>query len=141
MISNNIREILMLGIGIGINLWHQYQWIDLWRVYLWVIRKLFANIELFAEHCDRLTWFTCLVPEWLVMISSGTSLIFCCTSISTSELSSVFTMPGRFNHYCICIHMFTTRVFTNCLLGLSHCVVILMLLLICCWRPWGHSWG
>ena len=48
---NNIHEMKLWRIGIGIYLWPKYQQIDLWRIYSRTIRKLFANRELFAEHC------------------------------------------------------------------------------------------
>ena len=38
-------------IGIRIYLWPQYQGIVSWRIYSRTICKLFANKELFAEHC------------------------------------------------------------------------------------------
>ena len=50
----NIHEMKFWWIGIGIYLWPKYQRIDLWRIYSRTICKLFANRELFAEHCFRL---------------------------------------------------------------------------------------
>ena len=53
---NNIHEMKLWGIGIGIYSWPKYQRIDLWRIYSQTIRELFANRELFAEHCYRTWW-------------------------------------------------------------------------------------
>ena len=50
---NNIHEMKLWRIGIGIYLWPKYQRIDSWRIYSRTIRELFANRELFAEHCSR----------------------------------------------------------------------------------------
>ena len=48
---NNIYEMKLWRIEMGIYSWHYYQQIDLWRIYLQTIHKLFANQELFAKHC------------------------------------------------------------------------------------------
>ena len=50
---NNIHEMKLWQIGIGIYLWHKYQQIDLWRIYSRTICELLANRELFAEHWHR----------------------------------------------------------------------------------------
>ena len=47
----------MWQIGIGIYSWHKYQRIDTWWIYSRTIRKLFANRELFAEHCHLSNYF------------------------------------------------------------------------------------
>ena len=49
---NNIHEMKLWLIGIGIYLWPKYQRIDSWQIYLQTICQLFANRELFTEH-----WF------------------------------------------------------------------------------------
>ena len=46
----NINMMTFWQIGIGIYSLPEYQWSDLWKIYLQTIRKLFANRELFAEH-------------------------------------------------------------------------------------------
>ena len=51
---NNIHEIKLLQIGIGIYSWTKYQGIDSWQMYLKTICELFANRELFAKHWNRL---------------------------------------------------------------------------------------
>ena len=48
---NNIHEMKLWRIGIEIYSWPKYQQIDFWRIYLRTIHELFANKELFAEHC------------------------------------------------------------------------------------------
>ena len=47
---NNIHEMKLWWIGIGIYLWPKYQRIDLWQIYSQINLKLFANRELFTEH-------------------------------------------------------------------------------------------
>ena len=49
---NNIHEMKLCQIEIGIYLWPKYQRIDLWWKYSQTICKLYAKIELFAEHCN-----------------------------------------------------------------------------------------
>ena len=49
----NIHEIKLWQIGIGIYLLSKYQRIDLWQIYLQTICELFANRELFDEHCTN----------------------------------------------------------------------------------------
>ena len=48
---NTIHEMQLWQIGTGIYLWPKYQQTDLWRIYSRTIRELFANWELFFEHC------------------------------------------------------------------------------------------
>ena len=48
---NIIHEMKLWRIGIGTYLWHKYQQIDSWQIYLGTICKLFGNRKLFAEHC------------------------------------------------------------------------------------------
>ena len=48
---NHIHEMELWRIGIGIYLSPKYQRIDLQRIYSQTIHELFANRELFAEHC------------------------------------------------------------------------------------------
>ena len=50
---NNFHEMKLWRIGIGIYLWPKYQGINLWRIYLQTICKLFANRELFTKHLTR----------------------------------------------------------------------------------------
>ena len=47
---NNIHEMTLWRIGIGIYLWHKYQRIYSWWIYLQTICEIFAKRELFAEH-------------------------------------------------------------------------------------------
>ena len=47
---NNIHDMKLLQIGIGIYSWPKYQQIDSWWISSWTIRELLANRELFAEH-------------------------------------------------------------------------------------------
>ena len=58
---NNFHYFKLWQIGIGIYLWPKYQRIDSWRIYLQTICELFANRELFAEHCTVL-YCTILYP-------------------------------------------------------------------------------
>ena len=51
----NIYEMKLWQIGIGIYLWPKYQQIDSWQIYSQTICKLFANREVFAEHCFAAT--------------------------------------------------------------------------------------
>ena len=50
-IRNNIYNMKLWRIGVGIYLWPKYQHIYSWRIYSQTIRELFTNIELFAENC------------------------------------------------------------------------------------------
>ena len=47
---NNIHEMKLWRIGIGIFLWPKYQRIDSWQIYSQTICELFVKRELFAEH-------------------------------------------------------------------------------------------
>ena len=49
---NNIHEMKLWRIGIGIYSPSKYQRIDSWQIYSRTICELFANRELFAEHCS-----------------------------------------------------------------------------------------
>ena len=46
---NNVHEMKLWQMGIGIYLWPKYQRRDSWQIYSQTIHKLFANRELFAE--------------------------------------------------------------------------------------------
>ena len=48
---NNVQKMKLLRIGNY--LWPEYQLIYLWQIYYQTICKLFANRELFADHCPR----------------------------------------------------------------------------------------
>ena len=61
---NNIYEMKLWRIEIGIYSSPKYQQIDSWRIYSQTIRKLFANRELFAEHCD--TWVSLVPPNFVL---------------------------------------------------------------------------
>ena len=54
---NDIHEMKLWRIGIGIYLRPKYQRIDLWRIYSLTIHELFVNRELFAEHCFEIRDF------------------------------------------------------------------------------------
>ena len=56
---NIVHEMKLWRLGIGIYLWPEYQRIDLWPIYLQTIHELFANRELFAEHCIMLCISVC----------------------------------------------------------------------------------
>ena len=56
----NIQEMKLWRIGIGIYLWPKYQRIDSWWIYSQTIREIFANRELFAEHCYLQCWLELL---------------------------------------------------------------------------------
>ena len=64
---NNIHEMKLWRIGIGLYLWPKYQRIDSWQIYLQTIWKLFANRELCAEHCFRSFqyWLVCAICRFL----------------------------------------------------------------------------
>ena len=57
---NNIHEMNLWKIGIGIYLWNKSQQIDSWWIYSRTIWELFANRELFAEHWFLICSLTCL---------------------------------------------------------------------------------
>ena len=56
---NIVHEMKLWRLGIGIYFWPEYQRIDLWQIYLQTISELFANRELFAEHCIMLCISVC----------------------------------------------------------------------------------
>ena len=57
---NNIHEMNLWQIGIGIYLWNKSQQIDSWQIISRTICELFANRELFAEHWFIICSLTCL---------------------------------------------------------------------------------
>ena len=86
---NNIYEMKTCQIGIGIYLWLKYQWKDLWQIYSQTIHQLvFANRELFAEHCATGKAFHCtahtavLEGEWEESLEIGGFLRACLIYIS-----------------------------------------------------------
>ena len=81
---NNIHEMKLWRIRIGIYLWPEYQQIDSWRIYFWPIRELFVNIELFAEH-----WYKNIRKKKKMM---------CHLSRVTCHLSTItYHLPGTCN--------------------------------------------
>ena len=85
---NNIHEIKLWQIGIGIYLWPKYQRIDSWQVYLQTICELFANRELLAEHCHKLppAILAHKRPPW----SKSTQLFVFLWNINISKYYSLF---------------------------------------------------
>ena len=91
-------------IGIGIYSWAKYQQIDSWQMYLRTIRKLFANRELFAEHCipnveknGRISppltiWSTSFLAVWIT--TEASSLV----SSSHLECITLYQHNLRTNH-------------------------------------------
>ena len=66
---NNIHEMKLWQIWVGIYSWPKYQQIDLWWIYSQTICKFFVNRELFAELCLRLRIFkdflTKCIYDWM----------------------------------------------------------------------------
>ena len=70
---NNIHEMKLRRIGIGIYLWPKNQRIDSWQIYSQTIHKLFANRELFAEHWN--------IPIEIMAILSKTYYTWNCVCV------------------------------------------------------------
>ena len=58
--TNNIHKMKLWQIGIGIYSLAEYQRIDMWRIYLQTICKLFANKQLFTEHWSKFMLCPCM---------------------------------------------------------------------------------
>ena len=99
---NNIPEMKMWQIGIGIYLWPKYQWMDSWPINLQTIRELFTNRELFAEHWSTKNyvergpsvgvpnpnWSCCDWDNTCCAVQSLPSFQFCAPLTATPSLPS-----------------------------------------------------
>ena len=99
MIRNNIHEMKLWRIRIGIYLWPEYQQIDLWqiywwRIYSWPIRKLFVNIELFAEH-----WYKNIREKKKIMCHNEQGVIWISCTLYNKISPILQTLPLNMSIY------------------------------------------